>query len=296
MLKKIALTLFISSSVSQNALSDFQHEIEGALAKASTESEQHHKDQDTDYYSGRYSYYLDPVEPYTALLGESAFFARSAFVSFEIDRSAQVPKDDFLSTEIKYDWGSAGANYRIRAGAIYVEHKAEQRTRYLTGGLLGVSVYLLDTARADIDSSYASGDGFEISESAVTFRQVYTAYDHDIVFKLGLAHDAYKSPYTRVGRRASGFTENSWNGKVGWYFLPTLQLGLGHRATSRDYRYTKDNSSKNKLLVYGESTPNIDLSLYFEGSLAREVIEIANADLNITDDTAAFNLGFKIRF
>ncbi len=290
------MALFVFSVVSQSALSAFQHEIEGGFAKASTESEQHHKDQDVDYYSGRYSYYIDSVDPYSDLLAESTFFSRSAFISLEFDRSAQVPKDDFLRLQIKYDWGNATTNHRLRAGFVYAEHKSEQRSRHLNGGLLGVSVYLLDTAKADFDTSYVSGDGFEIGETTLKFRQVYTAYDNDIVFELGMAHDSYKSPYTRVGRRAFGYTESSWGGKLGWYFLPTLQLGLGHLADSRDYRYTKANSSKNKLLIYGEWTPNIDLSLFFEGAVAREEVELAGTELDVTDDSARLDVGFKLRF
>lgn len=296
--KQVALLVLVLvlSSVSHSAVSDFKHELEGGFAKASTESEQSYKDQDADYYSGRYAYYIEPVEAHSALLAESAFFSHSAFVSFEASRSVQVPKDDFLRARLIYDWSSAKANHRLRAGFVYAEHKSEQRNRHLNGGLLGVSVYLLDTAKADIDTSYVSGDGFEISETELRFRQVYTEYDNDIVLELGLAYDEYKTPYTRVARRASGFSENSWGGKVGWYFLPSLQLGLGHRADSRDYRYTKDDSSKNKLLIYGEWTPNIDLSLFFEGAVDREVIELADADLEFKDDTARLDVGFKMRF
>ena len=292
----MALAVFIVFGLSQHAKSDFQHELEGGFAKASLESEQSYKDQDADYYSGRYTYFLDSVKPFSELLAESAFFSRSTFLSFETTRGVQVPKDDFLRARVTFDWGREDLNHRLRAGFVYAEHKAERRNRHLNGGVLGVSVYLLDTAKADIDTTYISGDGFQISETSIKFRQVYTEYDNDIVFELGFAHDEYQSPYTRVGRRASGYTENSWGGRLGWYFLPTLQLGIGHRADSRDYRYIKDDSSKNKLLIHGEWTPNIDLSLFFEGAVAREVIEIANADLEIIDDSARLDVGFKIRF
>jgi hypothetical protein len=166
----------------------------------------------------------------------------------------------------------------------------------MNGGLAGVSVYFLGTGKADFDTSYVSGDGFNVSETTIQFRQVYTAYDNDIVFELGLRYDAYRNPHIRVGRRASGFYENSWNGRLGWYFSPSFQFGLGHEAYTRDYRYSKDSSSKNVLLVYSEWTPSVNISLFIEGAVDREVIDLATSDQNVTDDTARLDVGAKFRF
>ncbi|WP_156492261.1 MULTISPECIES: hypothetical protein [unclassified Oleiphilus] len=296
MLNNVVLTFFVLLLGSQHAFSAFQHKLEGSSGMASKESEQQHKDQDTDRYFGRYSYYIDPVEANTELLAESAFFSRAAFLSIEARHIEQVPKDDFLRAQVKYDWGNTASDYRFRAGLAFAEHRAEQAKRHLNGGLLGLSVYLLDTAKVDFDTSHVSGDGFVIKESEVNFRQVFTAYENAIAFELGVGYDEYESPFMRVGRRAHGYSENAWGGKLGWYFLPSLQFGIGHSSESRDYRYTNDSSSNNTLLLYGEWTPNLDLSLFFEGSMSREIIEISNADLEVTDDLAKFDAGFKIRF
>ena len=74
MLNNVVLIFFVLLLGSQHAFSAFQHKLEGSSGMASKESEQQHKDQDTDRYFGRYSYYIDPVEAYTKLLAESAFF------------------------------------------------------------------------------------------------------------------------------------------------------------------------------------------------------------------------------
>jgi hypothetical protein len=278
------------------AQGSYQNEAYGLFGKSSTDSEQHHKDEDVDYYQGGYSYFLNPVEIYTDLPAESTFFSRSPKIVLEADRSVRVPKDDFLKTRVIYDWSDPAVNHRLRIGAAYGQHKSESDNRHMNGGLAGVSVYFLGTGKADFDTSYVSGDGFNVSETTIQFRQVYTAYDNDIVFELGLRYDAYRNPHIRVGRRASGFYENSWNGRLGWYFSPSFQFGLGHEAYTRDYRYSKDSSSKNVLLVYSEWTPSVNISLFIEGAVDREVIDLATSDQNVTDDTARLDVGAKFRF
>ena len=290
----LALSFFLA--LCPLAWGSYQSEVYGSIGRSSTDSEQHHKDQEVDFYQGAYSYFFQPVEAYSDLPAETTFFSRSSAIVFGVERSEQVPKDDFLKTRLVYDWSNAEVNHRLRIGFAYAQHKSEPGNRHMNGGLAGVSVYFLDTAKADIDTSYLSGDGFTVSETALRFRQVYTAYDNDIVFELGLSYDAYRSPYSRAGRRGFGFSENSWNGRLGWYFLPTFQFGLGHQAYSRDFRYSDDSSSKNELLVYCEWTPNLNLSLFVEGSVDREVIDLAGSDENVTDDTLRLDLGAKFRF
>lgn len=278
------------------AWGSYQNEVYGRFGRSSTDSEQHHKDQEVDYYQGGYRYFLQAVDVYTDLPAESTFFSRGSMINVEAERSEQIPKDDFLKTRLVYDWSNAAVNHRLRIGVAYAQHKSEPGNRHMNGGVAGVSVYFLDTAKADLDTSYLSGDGFTVSETTLRFRQVYTAYDNDIVFELGLGYDAYRSPYSRAGRRGFGFSEHSWNGRLGWYFAPTFQFGLGHQAYSQDFRYSDDSSSKNELLVYSEWTPNLKLSLFVEGSVDREVIELAGSDKNVTDDTVRLDLGAKFRF
>ena len=148
----LALSFFLA--LCPLAWGGYQSEVYGSIGRSSTDSEQHHKDQEVDFYQGAYSYFFQPVEAYSDLPAESTFFSRSSAIVFGVERSEQVPKDDFLKTRLVYDWSNAEVNHRLRIGFAYAQHKSEPGNRHMNGGLAGVSVYFLDTAKADIDTSY----------------------------------------------------------------------------------------------------------------------------------------------
>jgi len=147
----------------------------------------------------------------------------------------------------------------------------------------------------DVVSENYDGDGLKASDSTVTFRQIYTSYDNDIVLEVGARHLEYRTPFLFVGRQSTGYLSNGWHGRLSWYFIPEFQFGLGHVAESRTYRSTRNDSSYNQLSVFGEWSYSEAFSVSAEFAASHEIVDVGGMR-DYKDNGLSATLSLKTRY
>lgn len=272
----------------------YKNEVAIGGVKLVRDSDQHHKDISEKTYFLRFRHFVQPVSVFSPLPLESSFMSRSSFWELDLNSEDKTPQDDFTILRATYNKGSEAQNYRLLISYLRSQHATKLGDENLDGGGLGLSIYLLDKAKADFYSEYQSGDGFRITHSLVRFKQVYMAYDTKLSLAVELRHNEKRTPYPSLGREGGGYVSNGWRGVVSWYLSPKVRLGLGHEASSIDYR-NHNEGADNAMLVEGEIELLASLSLAGEFSVSREIVERQGFE-DVQEDSAKGTVRLNYRF
>ncbi|WP_156502358.1 hypothetical protein, partial [Oleiphilus sp. HI0067] len=182
------------------AANEFSSSIEFDTHYLVKDSDQHHKDEDKKQHGVNARYYLTPVDQSSISPLENEFLARVSYLEISLSADDVTPQDDFNRVRLTYSHDDRLLSHSWRIAYISTRHETRLDEERLNGGGLGLSIYLTDTGKADFYSEYESGDGYRISFSEIKYRQIYTAYDLDLVFDVGLSHREKKTPYPNLGR------------------------------------------------------------------------------------------------
>ncbi|WP_156493540.1 hypothetical protein [Oleiphilus sp. HI0125] len=276
------------------AANEFSSSIEFDTHYLVKDSDQHHKDEDKKQHGVNARYYLTPVDQSSISPLENEFLARVSYLDISLSADDVTPQDDFNRVRLTYSHDDRLLSHSWRIAYISTRHETRLDEERLNGGGLGLSIYLTDTGKADFYSEYESGDGYRISFSEIKYRQIYTAYDLDLVFDVGLSHREKKTPYPNLGREGGGYISNAWYGELAWYLSRKLRLGFGHKSHSIDYRNGND-GALNSLYLHGGYAPLDFVQLTFRVGVQREIIDRPNLD-EVEENAAAFDGSIRFEF
>lgn len=277
-----------------NAYCEFDYEVSGAYEVSTTDSSQDHKDRDRDLTRLTAKKFFEPQKYSQFPASKVSVFTKSALIAVDLETYSTTPRDDLTLYSLKYDYGAQDINYRLFASVQQARHKTSYSSDTFSGGELGASWFFLDDSKATVKSQHLSGSHYKLERHELLLEQVFTRYDHDLVFDVRLGYEAYERPHQHLGRIGEGFRASYWGGRIGWFVVESIETGFTHVASSNFYRTGRVDSSSNRLGIYLAWTPLRELTIDFSAGAGRETVDLATTEYE--DDTFMAGVGVTARY